>query len=133
MMAARTTMPAQLTELASSTRSFEIGMKWKAMATSASVKDCGIILLALRDNRVFKWGTHHSEDGYKKNLASAHSVDDDQVDNAEDEVGGTDYNGDCRGIIETDEGEQCRGIIHESVEATKLWDYQLSAFGSSKE
>lgn len=98
-------MPAQLTELASSTRSFEIGMKWKAIATRASVRDCCAILLALHHVWVRECNTHHAKNSDKEDLASAYSVDDDQIDNAEDEVGGADDDGDGRGIIEPDEGE----------------------------
>ena len=62
----------------------------------------------------------HTKDGDQEDLAATEPIDDDQVDEREDEVGGRNGNGDSGGVVEADNLEQGSAVVHERVKAAEL-------------
>lgn len=64
----------------------------------------------------------HAENGDGEEPPAAELVDEHEVEDGEDEVGAGDGDGDGRGIVEADDAEERRGVVHEGVEAAELAD-----------
>lgn len=66
--------------------------------------------------------SYHAQHSNYQNDAAAGFVYNNQIDKCEEEVSGTNNDGNSSGLVETDEGEQGRRIVHKSVETTELRD-----------
>lgn len=53
----------------------------------------------------------HAQDRDDEYSAAPETVDDKQIDEAAEEVGGADNNGDGHGLVETDKGKECTAIV----------------------
>lgn len=62
----------------------------------------------------------HAHDSDKKDYPAAESVQCEETSKPKEKVRASNYERDSDGLVESDESEERRGVIHESIETTEL-------------